>query len=365
MNLTNLSLILLLAILTFSIIPDEQKIIQDARLSLNEASTYTEFVSNGDFEASEVGILNPKDNLTGWDLNGDNGGIYSIGVGNYLNMTNADTISDYGNYIQSFDLKYNESHTYSLSGKLRLIIDGTSYSQMATVAYQFRDSFDNLLGRIIFYLREDDQSYTNNSQDIYFNLSPYGANSASWGTNPDTGWVNFERDLSTCFNGLENLNTISERGAIDQIVVYVEEYTSYSEAAQALFDDISFTQEIETDATNTNWIEDCSDLSNWICPTENEFSYPGGTYYQVEVNSDEFTPFNVTAKDNWWIASSTDYNYAGVYRNISDALIRDEWSITMDFDYETTATHYGGIQIFIDNAEKDPMIRLAIIDNTH
>ncbi|MHA2388117.1 MAG: hypothetical protein ACXACW_05270, partial [Candidatus Hodarchaeales archaeon] len=306
MNLTNLSLILLLAILTFSIIPDEQKIIQDARLSLNEASTYTEFVSNGDFEASEVGILNPKDNLTGWDLNGDNGGIYSIGVGNYLNMTNADTISDYGNYIQSFDLKYNESHTYSLSGKLRLIIDGTSYSQMATVAYQFRDSFDNLLGRIIFYLREDDQSYTNNSQDIYFNLSPYGANSASWGTNPDTGWVNFERDLSTCFNGLENLNTFSERGAIDQIVVYVEEYTSYSEAAQALFDDISFTQEIETDATNTNWIEDCSDLSNWICPTENEFSYPGGTYYQVEVNSDEFTPFNVTAKDNWWIASSTD-----------------------------------------------------------
>ena len=94
---------------------NEQKIVQNARLSLNEESTNTEFVLNGDFEADAVGILNPKNSLTGWDLNRDNGGIYSIEDGKYLNMTNADTTNDYGHYNQTFGFEYSESHTYLIA----------------------------------------------------------------------------------------------------------------------------------------------------------------------------------------------------------------------------------------------------------
>ncbi|MHA2243714.1 MAG: hypothetical protein ACXADY_01965, partial [Candidatus Hodarchaeales archaeon] len=122
-------------------------------ISLKEnttTSTDIELVVNGDFEVDDVGVLGSENSLTDWSLSRDNGGTCSIEPGKYLKMKNADGTNDYASYNQHIKFSYDENKNYLISGKFRLILDGTNKAQMVSVLYRFEDISNNTLGRLIF-----------------------------------------------------------------------------------------------------------------------------------------------------------------------------------------------------------------------
>jgi hypothetical protein len=115
------------------------------------ATTDIELIKNGDFQADDIGVLGSENSLTSWTLNSDNGGTCSIEPGKYLKMKNADSTNDYANYKQHIKFSYDENKNYVISGKFRLILDGTNKAQMVSVLYRFEDISNNTLGRLIFF----------------------------------------------------------------------------------------------------------------------------------------------------------------------------------------------------------------------
>lgn len=231
----------------------------------------TDNLVNNWFEYDSSGEITSSDDISGWALDSDNGGSYHIEDSdtNYLRIVNSDDSNDYGAFVQQFYYDYdNNSEGHVVSGDLRLKLDGTTHSQMAYVRYRFYDSSDTLLGGIIFYIREDEQSYTNYSTMIYFNLSPYGTDSASWSSNHDPGWFSYNKNLTECFvecSIFTGLDDESERDNISYVEVRTCLFTSYSSATEAMFDNISISSYHQrSDAARTLNIYNDSDYNYFI-----------------------------------------------------------------------------------------------------
>ena len=213
------------------------------------------YIINGDFEDNDSGLLDPDDSLIGWNFESDNGGDYYIisdGTNKYLKIINYDSANSNGIYNQTIDFNFDEDGVI-VSGDLRLKLSGKTSSQRAYIKYYFYNSNFNELGYVTFYISEDDQTLSNNSTDIVFNLSPFEADSASWTTSYDTGWISFRVDLKEIFENADNLTTLddeNERNNIAYAKVITKLYTTSSNSTEAMFDNVSLSSiHLARDAT--------------------------------------------------------------------------------------------------------------------
>ena len=242
-----------------------------------------EFVNTG-FELDSTGEITNPGNITGWALAYDNGGSYYIEDDdtNCLRIVNADYYNDYGGFMQQFYYDYNDEDGGDIiSGDLKLDLAGSLNAQMAYIGYYFYDENDSQMASVTFYIREDYQSYSNTSNQLYFNLSTYSANSIDWINNGySSGWRSYRKNLTECLTTdgtFDALNDTSERDDIEYVEVRACLFTSSSTAAEGWFDNITISSiHLASDATRTMNIYN-EDYEQFIENIEDEINTEYGT----------------------------------------------------------------------------------------
>ena len=212
------------------------------------------YIINGDFEDNDSGLLDPDDSLIGWEFESDNGGDYYIvseGTNKYLKIINYDTPNENGIYNQTIDFSFDEDGVI-VSGDLRLKLSGTTSTQSAFIKYFFYNSNFNELGYVTFYISEN-ESYTNTSTDLVFDLSPLEPDDPSWTSNYDTDWISYRVDLKDCFDNAASQTTLdeeNERANIAYAKVITKLYTTSLNSTEAMFDNVSLSSiHLARDAT--------------------------------------------------------------------------------------------------------------------